>query len=118
MKSRVTIKILALSMAMIMFLFQASAQNKDVDKGKEALKKALEQKDASKRQDLITKAREDFQKGGLKPQEMALIFGDAYLEKGDLQNAASQYGSASKEDKKEGFKKVADAYVEVAFSGD
>ena len=118
MKSRITTKILALCMAMTMFLGQASAQNKDVDKGKESLKKALEQKDASKKQDLITKAREDFQKGGLKPQEMAVIFGDAYLDKGDLQNAASQYGSASKEDKKEGFKKVADAYVESAFSGD
>ncbi|MDB5281704.1 MAG: hypothetical protein JWO06_779 [Bacteroidota bacterium] len=118
MESRKTGKILAVSIAMMMFLLQASAQNKDIDKGKEALSKAMEQKDAAKRGEMIGKARESFQKGGMKPQEQAVLLGDAYLSKGDLQNAASSYGSASKEDKKEGLKKVADAYVETAFSGD
>lgn len=118
MGSRITRNILTVSMMMLFIICKVSAQNKDVDKGKESLAKAMEQKDASKRQELINKAREDFQKGGLKPQEVAVILGDTYLDKGDLVNAANSYSSASKEDKKAGFKKVADAYVEAAFGGD
>lgn len=118
MGSRITRNILTLSMVMLLIIGKASAQNKEVDKGKAALAKAMEQKDASKRQELINNAREDFQKGGLKPQEVAVILGDTYLDKGDLVNAANSYSTASKEDKKAGFKKVADAYVETAFTGD
>ena len=118
MGSRITRNILTLSMMMLLIIGNASAQNKDVDKGKAALAKAMEQKDASKRQELINDARADFQKGGLKPQEVAVILGDTYLDKGDLVNAANSYSTASKEDKKAGFKKVADAYVETAFNGD
>jgi len=118
MGSRITRNILTLSIVMLLIICTASAQNKEVDKGKATLAKAMEQKDASKRQELINTAREDFQKGGLKPQEVAIILGDTYLDKGDLVNAANSYSTASKEDKKAGFKKVADAYVETAFNGD
>jgi tetratricopeptide (TPR) repeat protein len=118
MGSGITRNILTISVVMLLIIGKASAQNKDVDKGKATLAKAMEQKDASKRQELINTAREDFQKGGLKPQEVAIILGDTYLDKGDLVNAANSYSTASKEDKKAGFKKVADAYVETAFNGD
>ncbi len=118
MGSRITRNILTVSIVMLLVICKASAQNKDVDKGKEALAKAMDQKDASKRQEMINKAREDFQKGGLKPAEVAVILGDTYLDKGDLVNAANSYSTASKEDKKAGFKKVADAYAETAFTGD
>ena len=73
MKLKCTPKILAASLMLLLFIFQASAQNKDVDKGKEELNKALEQKDPSKKQDMVNKARETLQKGGLKPQEIATI---------------------------------------------
>lgn len=96
----------------------AQAQNKDIDKGNETLKKALEQTDAYKKQDMITKAKESFAKGGLKPQEVNVILGDAYLEKGDLVNATNSYNTAGKEDKKIGLKKVAEAYVDQAFGGE
>jgi len=67
---------------------------------------------------MIAKAKESFTKGKLKPQEQAVLLGDAYLDKGDLENAKNSYNGAAKEDKKEGLKKVADAYAEAAFSGD
>ena len=118
MGSRITRNILTVSIVMLLIICNASAQNKEADKGKATLAKAMEQKDASKRQELINTAREDFQKGGLKPQEVAVILGDAYLDKNDLVNAANSYSSASKEDKKTGFKKVADADADAAFSGD
>jgi tetratricopeptide (TPR) repeat protein len=118
MESRITRNILALSIVMLLIIGNASAQNKDVDKGKATLAKAMDQKDASKRQEMINEARASMQKGGLKPQEIAVILGDTYLDKGDLASAANSYSTASKEDKKTGFKKVADAYVEQAFSGE
>ena len=108
---------LTLSVVMLI-ICSASAQNKEVDKGKALLAKAMDQKDRSKQQEMINEARADFQKGGLKPQEIAVILGDTYLDKGDLVNAANSYTAASKEDKKAGLKKVADGYVETAFSGD
>ncbi|HWB64968.1 MAG TPA: hypothetical protein VG603_15730 [Chitinophagales bacterium] len=116
MELRITKNAWAVCAAMLLFIFQASAQNKDIDKGKEELTKALDQKDASKKQDGISKARELFQKGGMKPQEISVTLGDAYLSKGDLQNAANNYNAAGKEEKKEGLKKVADAYVDAAFA--
>ena len=97
---------------------QLNAQNKDIDKGKEALTKAMGQADAAKRQDLITKAKESMQKGGMKPQEISALVGDAYLDKGDLVNATNAYNSSTKEAKKEGLKRVAEAYVEQAFGED
>ncbi len=107
------------AVALLLFIFQASAQSsKDADKGKDMFLKALDQKDPAKKQDMISKAREEMQHGGLKPQEIAVIMGDGYLEKGEIDKAASSYSSAGKDDKKEGFKKVAEAYVESAFSGD
>ncbi len=118
MKPKSALQLFTTVMALLLFIFQVGAQNKDIDKGKETLTKAMEQKDAAKRQEMIGKAREAFQKGGMKPQEMAVLFGDAYLEKGDLVSAANSYNTASKEEKKEGLKKVADAYVESAFNGD
>lgn len=97
---------------------QVSAQNKDIDKGKEALTKAMTQADAAKRQDLINKAKESLQKGGMKPQEISALVGDAYLDKGDLVNATNAYNASTKEAKKEGLKRVAEAYVEQAFTED
>jgi hypothetical protein len=118
METKISRKILAISIVMLLFIFQAGAQNKEIDKGKESLNKALEQKDMSKRNDMINKAKEELAKGGMKAPEIAMLVGDAYLDKGDLKNAANSYGAASKEDKKAGFKKVADAFVDGAFSGD
>jgi hypothetical protein len=118
MRWTTTPKIFACCVLMLMFMLQATAQNKDIDKGKEELTKAFQQKDAQKKQEGIAKAKEMLQKGGMKPQEMAVLLGDAYLDNGDLVNAQNSYGAASKEDKKEGLKKVADAMVDAAFSGD
>jgi tetratricopeptide (TPR) repeat protein len=118
MKSFSLVKAAALTLMVLAVSFNATAQNKDIDKGKETLKKALEQTDAYKKQDMINKAKEMFAKGGLKPQEINVILGDAYLEKGDLVNATNSYNTATKEEKKIGLKKVAEAYVDQAFSGE
>ena len=96
---------------------QLSAQNKDIDKGKEKLKDAFEQKDATKRNEGIQKAVELFQKGGLK-REMYVLIGDAFLEHGDLTQAEAKYGQCDKVEKAEGYKKVAQAYADLAFSGE
>lgn len=93
------------------------AQNKDIDKGNDYLKKAMEQTDAAKRQELINKATESYTKGGMK-REMYALVGDAFLEKKDYTNASSNYARCDKEQKKEGMKKIAEAYVEDAFSGE
>ncbi|HLP19557.1 MAG TPA: hypothetical protein VK174_04620 [Chitinophagales bacterium] len=96
---------------------QLNAQNKDIDKGKETLTKAMEQKDAAKRNEMVQKATESFQKGGMK-REMYALIGDAFLEKKDYTNAQSNYSRCDKPEKKEGMKKLAEAYVEEAFSGE
>lgn len=93
----------------------AFSQNKDIDKGKETLKKAFEQKEAAKKNEMIQKATEQFQKGGMK-REMNLIIGDAFLDKGDLTQASSYYGRCDKNEKMDGYKRLADAYVDAAFS--
>ena len=95
---------------------QVSAQNKDVEKGKEKLKDAFTQKDNSKKGEQIQKAMELFQKGGLKQQEINVILGDAFLDHGELQQAENKYGSADKAGKAEGYGKVAEAYVGQAMS--
>jgi tetratricopeptide (TPR) repeat protein len=97
---------------------QLSAQNRDIEKGKEKLKEAFKQKDAAKRNEEIQKVNELFQKGGLKTQDIKGIMGDAYLEHGDLQLAESNYGAADKATKAEGYGKVAAAYVEQAMGDD
>lgn len=117
MKQNFTPKIFFIITLTLGFGMFADAQNKNVDKGKETLTKAMEQT-GQKRSELISKAREEFQKGGLKPQEIAVLLGDAYLEKNDLTDATNAYNQASKDDKKEGLKKVAEAYVEQAFTED
>lgn len=114
-------KIVSTAACAIMMLFmtmQVNAQNKDIEKGKAALIKAMAQADAAKRQDGINGAKESLQKGGMKPQEISALVGDAYLEKGDLVNATNAYNASTKEAKKEGLKKVAEAYVEQAFTED
>ncbi len=110
-------KLLTVICCVIMISLQVNAQNKDVDKGNEALKKAMEQSDAAKRQEFINKAIESWTKGGLK-REMYALIGDAFLEKKDYVNAASNYSRCDKELKKEGLKKVAEGYVEDAFAAD
>lgn len=118
MNTRIHKNLFAVALALLIFTLSASAQNKDIDKGKEALAKAMEQKDAAKRQEGINKAKESFQKGGMKPQEVSALVGDAYLEKGDLVNATNAFNAATKEAKKDGLKRVAEAYVEQAFTTD
>ena len=93
-----------------------SAQNKDIEKGKEKLAEAFKQKDASKKGEEIQKANELFQKGGLKSQAISAIMGDAYLQDGDLSHAESKYGQCEKAEKAEGYGKVAEAYMELAMS--
>jgi len=110
-------KILTIICCVVMISLQVNAQNKDVDKGNDALKKAMEQSDAAKRQELINKAIESWTKGGLK-REMYALIGDAFLEKKDYVNAASNYARCDKELKKEGLKKVAEGYVEDGFAAD
>ena len=91
------------------------AQNKDIDKGNEALKKAMEQKDPAKRSEGVTKAIESYTKGGMK-KEMYMLIGDAYLGVKDYTNANSNYSRLDKEQKKEGMKKMAEAYLEDSFA--
>lgn len=110
-------RILSAALFVAAFSLVSMAQNKDVDKGNELLKKAMDQTDASKRQDLITKAIDSYQKGGLK-REMYALIGDAFLEKKDYTNASSNYSRCDKPDKKEGMKKIAEAYVDDAFNGE
>lgn len=118
MNSRIIKQVIAASIVMLCCATQIFAQSKDVAKGTELLKKAMTQADAAKRQDGINKAKESFQKGGMKPQEISAIVGDAYLEKGDLVNATNSYNASTKEAKKEGLKKVAEAMVDQAFNED
>lgn len=110
-------KLVAVTLLGVLVSTCAFAQNKDIDKGKEYLKKAMEQTDAAKRQDLINKATESFTKGGMK-REMYALVGDAFLEKKDYTNASSNYARCDKPEKKEGMKKIAEAYVEDAFTGE
>jgi tetratricopeptide (TPR) repeat protein len=93
---------------------QLSAQNKDIEKGKEKLKEAFKIKDASKKGEEIQKATELFQKGGLKTQAINQLLGDAFLEDGDLSHAESKFGQCDKEGKSEGYRKVAEAYLDQA----
>ena len=93
-----------------------TAQNKDLDKGKEIVTKAMAEKDNAKRGELITKARQLLMKGGLKSPEIAELLGNAYLEKKDFTNAANSFGAASKEARKVGFKKLAYLQLEDAFT--
>jgi hypothetical protein len=110
--------ILTVSMVMLFSLSQVLAQSKDETKARETLSKAMTQTDAAKRQEGINKAKEGFMKAGMKPQEISAIVGEAYLNKGDLVNATNAYNASTKELKKEGLKKVAEAYVEQAFNED
>jgi tetratricopeptide (TPR) repeat protein len=93
-----------------------SAQNKDIEKGKEKLKEAFKNKDAAKKGEEIQKATELFQKGGLKTQAINQILGDAYLEEGDLTHAEAKFGQTDKTEKAEGYGKVAAAYLDQAMS--
>lgn len=99
--------------SLAMFAF---AQNKDIDKGKELISKAMSQTDNAKRGELITKARESLMKGGMKSPEIAELLGNAYLEKKDYTNAANSFAAASKEARKVGFKKLAYLQLEEAFT--
>jgi hypothetical protein len=110
-------KIVFLLMLIVSVCGSASAQNKNIDKANETLSKAMSTEDAAKRQELLNKAIELYREGGM-TREMYPIIGDAFLEKGDLTNASSYYNRSDKEGKKAGLRKVADAYVNEAFSGD
>ena len=99
----------------ILLITPAFSQNKDVEKGKEILAKAMAAKEAAKKNDLLKSAIEHFTKGGLK-KEMNAIIGDAFLEAKDYTGASNYYGRCDKEGKKEGLKKVGEGYVEEAFS--
>jgi hypothetical protein len=101
-------------LAFIAILFFASTLSAQRDKGKEYLDKAFQQKDASKKNEMIQKAVQAFQKGGMK-REMNIILGDAFMDHQDLPTAARYYGLADKADKAEGLAKVAQAYADVAF---
>ncbi len=118
MNTRIIRNILAASMVMLVSCSQIFAQSKDETKAREVLSKAMTQTDVAKRQEGINKAKEGFMKAGMKPQEVSAIVGDAYLDKGDLVNATNSFNASTKELKKEGLKKVAEAYVEQAFNED
>lgn len=104
--------------AVLLLCFSATAfsQNKDIDKGNQTLKKAMEQTDRAKRNELVQKAREQWMAGGLKSPEIAVKLGDAYLEIKDFQSASTSFGSAGKEERKVGFKKLAYLQLEEAFA--
>jgi hypothetical protein len=95
-----------------------SAQNKDIEKGKEKLKEAFKQKDQTKKGEEIQKATELFQKGGLKPQAVNQLLGEAYLADNDLPHAEAKFGQCDKEGKADGYNKVGQAYVELAMAAD
>ena len=97
---------------------QVSAQNKEIDKGKQKLKEAFKQKDATKKGEGIQQAQELFQKGGLKTQAINALLGDAYLEDGDLSHAESKYGQCDKLTKADGYTRVGDAYVQQAMENE
>ena len=102
--SKKFLKVAACFGFMLAISVQLNAQNKDIDKGKETLVKAMEQKDAAKRNEMVQKATESFQKGGMK-REMYALIGDAFLDKKDYVNAQSNYSRCDKPEKKEGMKK-------------
>lgn len=93
----------------------AISQNKDIDKGKEILAKAFTQTDMAKKNEMIQKSAELFAKGGMK-REFNYLIGDAFLEHNELTQAASYYGRCDKGEKADGYKKLADAYVDLAFN--
>src|ERR1700722_13964363 len=105
-------KIWCCCLLMIVASLHLSAQNKDIEKGKEKLKEAFKIKDAAKKGEEIQKATEMFQKGGLKSQQINLLLGDAYLEDGDLSHAEAKYGQCEKAEKADGYAKVGAAYVD------
>lgn len=90
------------------------AQNKSIEKGKETLEKAFSQKDPQKRQAMIQKADALLTEGGLR-REKNLIIGDAFLDHGELVQAASYFSRCDKKEKADGLKRVGDAYVRLAF---
>ncbi len=100
---------------MIICCCSLSAQNKDVTKGKELLRKAFTQKDAAKKNEAIQQAIQAFTKGGMK-REMNLIIGDAFLAKNDLVQATNYYNRCDKAEKAIGLVKVANINVEQAFN--
>ncbi|MDW8274656.1 MAG: hypothetical protein RMJ53_10545 [Chitinophagales bacterium] len=92
------------------------AQNKDIEKGKQLIEKAMNEKDNAKRGEMISKARELLMKGGMKSPEIAELLGNAYLAKRDYTNAANSFGAASKEARKVGYKQIAYLQLEDAFA--
>ena len=110
------IKIMSFVCCIILFgTLQLSAQNRDIEKGKEKLKDAYKAKDAAGKNAMIQKAVELFQKGGMK-REMNVLLGNAFLDHGDLAQAEAKFGQCDKADKAEGYGKVAQAYMEEAMT--
>lgn len=97
-------------------LMTAAAQNKDIDKGKSLVDKAMSEADNAKKNELIQKARESLMKGGMKSQEIAELLGNSYIESGDLARAATSFASAAKDVRAVGMKKIAYLELENAFA--
>ncbi len=90
-----------------------AAQNKDIEKGKDLVNKAMSETDQTKRAGLLQKADEMFRAGGMK-REQYVIVGDAFLAKGDFQNAYNYYNRCDKPEKKEGLKRLGEAQLDAA----
>jgi len=91
----------------------AHAQNKDIEKGKDLVTKAMSETDQTKRAALLQKADEMFREGGMK-KEQYVIIGDAFLGKNDFLNAYNYYNRCDKPEKKEGMKRLGEAQLNAA----
>jgi tetratricopeptide (TPR) repeat protein len=114
MKKIYLIKIACCALIFVLFSSSVFAQ-KGLDKGKEFVAKAVATTDASKRSEWLTKAQEAFREAGIVNQGN-LIVGDAFLEKGDLKTAELYYAKLDKATKADALHRLADAYVNAAFT--
>lgn len=110
--------ITVLGVCFLMFIgLSVYAQDKNTAKAEEALKKAVTQKGEDK-QDLLKKAEDLYVKSGLTQKDAYAKIADALVEAKDYTGAQTFYGRAGGDNKTEGFKKIADGYLEDAGSAD
>jgi hypothetical protein len=91
-----------------------SAQDKNIAKVDEYIAKAKSASDAAKKAEWYNKAAEVIITNKLGKEQFAKI-GDAYLEEGDITNAAKYYTRCDKAEKMEGYIKIGNKMIEQAF---
>jgi tetratricopeptide (TPR) repeat protein len=106
-------KIFAIIVFML-FVFATQAQDKNIAKVDEYIAKAKSATDAAKKTEWFNKASEIIMTNKLGKEQFVKI-GDAYLEEGDITNAAKYFMRCDKTDKAEGYVKIGHKMVEQAF---